>query len=76
MEARHIEGTNLVLMHNFDMKYQIGDIVRLRSGGPNSTVIACDRDNVEVQWYIDLALHGATHPVAAVVLVEEFNANG
>lgn len=65
-EVREVVGTNLLLFTKFEPKFQIGDIVRLKSGSPPLTVVACDSTEVQVHWYVGDSLNGANHPIQAV----------
>ncbi|MBB5722179.1 uncharacterized protein YodC (DUF2158 family) [Loktanella ponticola] len=33
------------------MNFQVGDIVQLRSGGPNMTIESCEGDDVRCVWF-------------------------
>jgi len=65
-EVKEVVGTNLLLYTKFDPKYKIGDTVRLKSGSPLMTVVACNENEVQVKWFIKNQLHGDTHPLQAV----------
>jgi uncharacterized protein YodC (DUF2158 family) len=66
MQVKEVVGTNLLLFTKFEPKYKVGDIVRLKSGSPPMTVVACDNIEVQVHWYVGDQLNGANHPIQAV----------
>lgn len=63
---KEVIGTNLLLFTKFEPKFKVGDIVKLKSGSPLMTVVACDEREVQVHWYVDNQLNGAVHPINAV----------
>jgi uncharacterized protein YodC (DUF2158 family) len=65
-EVKEVVGTNLLLFTKFEPKFKIGDIVQLKSGSPDMTVVDCDQREVRVNWYVGNQLNGACHPVQAV----------
>ena len=66
MQVKEVVGTNLLLFTKFEPKFKVGDIVTLKSGSPLLTVVACDRHEVQVHWYVGEQLNGANHPIQAV----------
>jgi uncharacterized protein YodC (DUF2158 family) len=53
--------------------YEVGDIVELRTGGPDLTVVSADSadSEVKVAWFVGGALAFEWLPVAALQLVEK-----
>ena len=57
---------NLVLLKDFLPPLKIGDIVRLKSGGPDMTVTACYDGYVEVQWFYNRIAQQKIYPLGAL----------
>ena len=55
--------------------YEVGDIVELRTGGPDLTVVSADSadSEVKVAWFADTELAFEWLPVAALQLVEKLD---
>jgi uncharacterized protein YodC (DUF2158 family) len=54
-----------------DKPFNVGDVVRLKSGGPRMTVTECDLDNFDVMtvwcaWFEGVKAHEGTFPALAV----------
>ena len=65
-EVKEVLGTNLLLFTKFDPKFKVGDIVVLKSGSPNMTVICCDEREVQLRWFEGNQLNGTVQPLNAV----------
>lgn len=66
MEVRPVEGTNLLLFTKFETKYKVGSIIKLKSGSPPMTVVACDESEVKATWFLENHLQGQAFPLDAV----------
>lgn len=55
-----------------DKKFKIGDVVNLKSGGPDMTIVAIDEDIqiVECAWHLGIEPKSAKYPIAAIELSE------
>jgi uncharacterized protein YodC (DUF2158 family) len=56
----------LVLLKDFLPPFNIGDMVRLKSGSPPLTVTACIDGQVEVNWFEETIAKQKIYPVAAL----------
>ncbi len=68
---RPIEGTNLILYCKPPQQFKAGDVVVLKSGGPRMTVVKCNSETVEVQWFTKRVLNATIQPINAVELIKE-----
>jgi uncharacterized protein YodC (DUF2158 family) len=55
------------------MDFKVGDVVKLKHGGPNMTIRAKNAygkyDEVETNWFVEDHLHTGTFPVDTLLLV-------
>lgn len=66
LQVMPIEGTNLVLLRKTKQKFEVGDIVVLKSGGTKMTVLRCSERSVEASWLLRGRLHSSPFPLNAV----------
>jgi uncharacterized protein YodC (DUF2158 family) len=59
-------GVKLVLLKDFLPAFNIGDMVRLKSGSPLLTVTACIDGQVEVNWFEETIAKQKIYPIAAL----------
>jgi len=65
-EVKEVLGTNLLVFTKFAPRYKAGDIVQLKSGSPDMTVVGCDQQEVHLKWFVGDQLHGDSQPINAV----------